>query len=486
MKKNILFIVWILSLSLSSAFSQYVSPGNYESLNLEDLVATSNGVVSLENGSYFFNNDVTIAATDTLHIITDETLKIHAGILWTIEGVLIVQPPNSFNVSKVENEANFKGIRFDNSSESIVDKMNISACGGIKLVDSDMTFMHCDFTGFGQENTTAVIDLFHSNPLIQNCNFEINAGPAIASAANGSSSPQIIDNTIAANVTLNSNTPQINLGTSDGFTPILIDNNIILGEYSMAGGIAVATLAGGSATAIISNNDIQNNRYGIALIGNNISTEIFQNIIIGNNIQGDPMQGGSGINFYGGNTNVSVVSYNTILDNLWGITIQLNAQPNMGDGTDESPGHNKIYGNINNFQEYDLYNNTPDDIQALNNFWGTTDLDEAESFIFHHVDDASLGTVFFDPMWVNPVGLEENTNANSFILSPNPCQHKFQIEYKQIFEYEIINIAGQVINRGNSGSGTFVQIDAKSYKEGVYLVKIMNQNSYLIKKIVVQ
>ena len=43
--------------------------------------------------------------------------------------------------------------------------------------------------------------------------------------------------------------------------------------------------------------------------------EISHNIIIGNNIQNDPMLGGSGLNFYGGESNACIVSHNIIKDN---------------------------------------------------------------------------------------------------------------------------------------------------------------------------
>jgi len=488
MKKNIFFISLVFTLSFFNAAAQYVSPGNNSSLTLDDLVANSNGVVTYSNGIYFFNDIVSISATDTLSILSDGNLRIHENILWTIEGVLIIDPPSSFQIQQVDGDANFQGIRFDQSSASFIHNLSIAGCGGIKLVDSDMNFTACQLMSFGQEYTTAAIDLFNSSPQIRDCTFDHNAGPAVASAANGSSSPQIMNNTINANVTVNSNTPQINLGTSDGLIPILIDGNIVDGQYDMAGGIAVATLAGGNATAVISNNQIRNNRYGVAIIGSNIDATITGNIILDNNIQGDPMQGGSGLNFYGGATNTSIVSHNIIRGNLWGITIQLNAQPNFGDTSNESPGHNEIYDNINNFQVYDLYNNTPDDIMALNNFWGTTDLVEAESFIYHQVDDASLGTVFFDPMWINPVGVSILGQANRVKVNPNPCHADFSIitEGLENFSYELMNMNGEVVKEAMVEVKNTERMDVSDLAGGFYLLKIKTADAVITRKVVKQ
>ncbi|NOR87928.1 MAG: hypothetical protein GQ527_09985, partial [Bacteroidales bacterium] len=370
MKKNILLVSLIIFLSSSNLFSQWVSPGNNSSYTLDELVAVSGGVVTLEAGTYHFNAALTLSESDTINIFNDGLLIIHENILWTVEGVLIIDPPSLFQIQKPTDENNFQGIRFDNSSASNINKVMMTGCGGVKLVDSDLEIKNCDFSYFGQEYTTAAVDLFHSNPLIRDCSFISNAGPAIASGANGESSPQIINNILSFNVTSNSNTPQINLGTSDGLQAILIDSNHVYGQYDMAGGIAISNLVGGSASVVVTNNDITLNRYGIAMIGTNITSVISHNSIVQNDIQGDPMLGGSGINFYGDETNISTVSYNHISRNLWGVTIQLNAQPNLGDDSGLSPGHNIIILNENSFQIYGLYNNTPGDIMALNNFWG--------------------------------------------------------------------------------------------------------------------
>ena len=120
MKKNIFFISLVFTLSFFNAAAQYVSPGNNSSLTLDDLVANSNGVVTYSNGTYFFNDIVSISATDTLSILSDGNLRIHENILWTIEGVLIIDPPSSFQIQQVDGDANFQGIRFDQSSASFI------------------------------------------------------------------------------------------------------------------------------------------------------------------------------------------------------------------------------------------------------------------------------------------------------------------------------------------------------------------------------
>lgn len=474
-------IFLLLSLALSTVlFAQYSTPGNFNSYTLDDLVNISDGAVTSEVGYYQFHENITISATDTLTIIQQGVLTINEGLLWTIAGVLIIDGQPVFEIKNINGFANFQGIRFENSVGSSINNANITDCGGIKLVESDVRFTNSQFHHFGQDYSTATIDLFQSNPIISHCTINDNAGPAIASGANGASSPQITGNTISRNVSSNGNYPQINLGTSSGMELIVIDSNIIIGQYTNSGGIALSTLAGGTLNALVRNNEVYDNRYGIALIGSDINAEVAENIIIGNNIQNDPMLGGSGINCYGGFTNVAIIRNNIIRDNLWGITIQLNAQPNLGDGSSGSPGHNSFINNGNGGEIYALYNNTPNSINALNNFWGTVDLAEAEDFIFHVNDDLSLGEVFFDPMWINPVGVSvvENLEAE---VTPNPASDFVNVKIAEPLQIRIVSMDSKIVFDGRAEPGLSIQ--TSSWKSGIYIVYLYSQKGSKIIKL---
>lgn len=471
MKKFILLPFLLISIHLSA---QYSTPGNYGSYSLDDLVELSGGVVSTNAIGYAINADLIISESDTLRILESGKLSIENGALWTIQGTLIIDALPYFEIFSSDNS--YFGMRFENSNESVMSRVLMEDCGGIKLIESNMEFRYCYFESFSKDYSTGAIDLFHSNPLIRDCSIEYCEGPAIASGANSASSPQIINNVINSNVTANGNTPQINLGTSDGLSPIVIDSNHIYGMYDNAGGIALSTLANGNINAFVRYNEVSFNRYGIAIIGDDISGEISYNFIEGNNIQNDPMLGGSGLNFYGGHTNSLTVHHNTIVDNLWGVTIQLNAQPNLGDGTDNSPGHNQIFNNGNSGEVYALYNNTPGDIWAINNFWGTATLDETEEVIFHIADDLSLGEVFFDPIWT-PVGMEEPGQDN-ISLYPNPAIDFF-IWNGADEDITILDLSGKIVWKGRVRQGEKIGID---WGTGIYFVQSRHQFHKLIVK----
>jgi len=476
MKKILLLFA---SLFAIQSIAQYSTPGNNGSYTLEDLISISSGAVTNDEGWYHFNEEIIILESDTLKIEEDTYLSIAIDKLWTIEGVLLATA-EEFIILSSASFGNFEGIRFDNSSASVLKNTLIERCGGVKLVDSDMLIQNCQFMGFGQGYSSGALSLFDSNPIIRDCDFQNNDGPAISSGANSSSSPQIINNAIVNNVVSNSNTPQINLGISDGTNPIVIDSNYITGSHDMAGGIAVSTLAGGSANTVITNNYVTNNRYGIARIGSNITSLIAGNIIADNNIQNDPMMGGSGLNFYGGETNTSVVTENVIFGNLWGVTVQLSAAPDLGNGTENSPGNNRLYDNGNGGITYALYNNTPNPLNAIYNFWGTTDAAEAEEVIYHQIDDASLGLVSFTPIWTNPVGLAHHSFEAVLQVAPNPAVNYFTMNVKEETLVKVFSQSGQFLNSILVLPSQ--NIDISKWERGIYILKLEDGSS---KKLVV-
>ncbi len=246
---------------------------------------------------------------------------------------------------------------------------------------------------------SGAISFFRSNSIVSNCQIFRNRRAAIVSGANIASSPQILNNNIYENDVDNANVPQINFGAT-GSDPMIIRGNTITGLYIMSGGISFLPV-GSIPNAIIENNIIKKNRYGIAIAGGSSNIYINNNIIDSNNIQGNPNLGGSGINFNGSATQNSIVTRNIIRGNLWGITIQGTAKPNLGDLSSPDTtdiGLNEIYDNMNTGAIYDLYNNTPDPIKAENNYWGTGNVDSVEAHIFHNPDNPSLGVVDYLPL----------------------------------------------------------------------------------------
>lgn len=471
-KKNqiLLLITALLLFNISQA--QWVSPGDGTLYSIQDLVQISEGTVSYDNEIFYINNDLTISETDELQLLSNIEIRVNQDVLIHFLGKLTAIAPDSILFIKHFDQENFLGFRFEDHEGSVFENVIIDGAGGIKLVNSNVEFLNCEMRNFTQNYSSGVINAFQSNPLIENCKIHHNQGAAVSSGANASSSPIIINNIFYMNVLANENMPQINLGTSAAES-IQIIGNSINGFAEMSGGIAVSTLFGGSCKAIIDGNIIENNRYGIAAIGSDIDTEISNNIITNNNIQNDPLLGGSGINFYGGPTNISKVYRNSISGNLWGITIQLNAQPNLGDiSAATNEGLNEIFNNGNEGQIYALYNNTPNPILAENNFWGTNDLALIAEYIFEYDDDPSLGAVDFDPFWSQYTNITENVHSVNFSLSPNPANNQLFVRKQdnRIYaNYQIYNLNGKMILDVKSNSNGI--IDISNLKSGLYLIR---------------
>ena len=497
MKRISLLIILVICHHFINA--QYTTPGTGVNWKLDSLVAHSGGVVLYTGGIYTINQDLTISTGDLLTIDTDNIIKISAAKLITIKGTLIANPINGVLLTAIDTTQNFKGFRFEGSNNSYIHKCQIEFGGGIKLVNANVTFDSCRIQKNNQLNSTGAVDIFQSNPIIYHCEFYKNLGPAIASAANAASSPIIKYCHIWSNNTANSNAPQINLGTSYNSDTIIISDNNIEGLYNNAGGITISNLVSGSSISKIQNNTITNNRYGIAIIGSAMQSFIYNNAIANNNIQGNPNLGGSGINFNGGNTNISIVSRNLIIGNLWGITIQGTALPNLGQLSKDSTnlGLNYIYNNANNGTTYALYNNTPNNIFAENNYWGSTNISTVETYIFHQPDNPSLGLVDYIPIFdSSSVQIDNHQLLNNRSLEvnifPNPFKTEINIKFlyswntqEEPIKIKLFNsngtmVASYLINEPPSD----IKLPIKGLTQGVYYLMISNRDYTYCKTIV--
>ena len=424
MKRILPILLLIISLA-TSLKAQWVSPGNGTTYTLPDLVDVTDGVVTNDGTVFTIHQDLTISANDVLKI-DDQVTRIYAAdILITINGSMVstntIDRVGLFGLNQTEHFS----MRFENATDCNLNWLYFSDAGGIKVIESEVTFDNVKFFYFTRNYCNAVIDVFNCDPVIKNCYFQDNEGAAISSPANGQSSPQILNNTFDANVN-GFNSPQINLGPGSDDTIRIIGNEIFdrWAQYH-TGGISIADLMGvGTTKVLLKDNEIRDGRYGYNQQGANISSVIIGNQFIDNNNEDNPMNGGSGISIYGSTTNnKAILRDNVITGNLWGITaINLH---DIDLGTEDDWGRNVIRDNMNGGSVYDLYNNSACNITAVGNYWGTTIYDFIESQIYHQVDDPSLGLVTFYP-YVGSEGVEEYnlesaeidlTKANIFTLT---------------------------------------------------------------------
>lgn len=395
--KKILFLLLIIFASIETTKAQWVSPGNGTTYTLNDLAEISNGTVTQEDtGHYKILGDLTISTNDILSI-DNSVLSISIdSVLLTIQGTMTCNNIEQEILITNLNDNHYR-IRFEDAIDNELNNLHFNNGGGIQVIESEIEFNHCEFNNFTAD-ISACIDYHNCNPIITECNFHDNAGSAISSGVNITGSPKIENCIFDNNVTLNTNRPQINLGPGAEDTIYIVNNQIIGHESDMSGGISIADIVNvGSTKIMIKGNIIKNNRYGINQQGYTINSVICDNYIIDNNLETNPMNGGSGISIYGMNENCSATIRNNIISgNLWGITAIYYHHIDLG--TNDDWGGNVFYDNGNNGSTYALYNNAYSDISAIGNYWGDNNENFAESVIFHKPDQADLGLVTYSPV----------------------------------------------------------------------------------------
>ncbi len=207
------------------------------------------------------------------------------------------------------------------------------------------------------------------------------------------SSPSLIGNTISGN----------NDGISiDRFCSPIIMGNIINNTHSSIGIFA--------ASPIISGNNITNSDYGIF---DSVVTDKDATIISGNTLSDNK----DGIHFYffvryethqsvtgnlitGSQTAITIdpmynwvgtadITGNTVAGNVKGIYVGPNVSPEV------KVNQNNIYANGYNIE-------AASDVDAINNWWGTTDQQAINQSIYDYKNDSNLGNVSFIPFLTAP------------------------------------------------------------------------------------
>lgn len=488
------FTTFLFSLFSLGLFAQYTTPGEGATYTLGDLVEMSEGVVTEENGDYFIHAELTIALNDTL-TINDIDVYIDEDVRIVAAGGFLVS--NAKLTSPDEDQIYHGGLRFEETAHVIIDEATISYGGSVRVITPDFKISNSLLTKqINGAASSAVLAFSNGKPEIINCEFIDNDYAAISSPGNGAVAPVIEGNYFHANGTKNSNRPQINLGPT-GPDTTFIRNNTVIGVDSLdrVGGISVGLLLGGTGRAVVENNEIVNNRYGINYMGADLITLTRDNQILGNDNESNFMMGGSGISITGaGETNLHVILGNTISDNLWGITLINSVYANLGeiDNPEIGPGNNFFDGNGNGGVIYALYNNGPNDQWAQGNCWIASNpeatLEDAAEVIFDAAD-GEYGEVFFDPMGqCVPDAVGEVDFNHIAKLYPNPTFGDTRLELgAPAVSYTIYDLTGrEVETRDLTSAGNTVTIRTGKFTPGLYIVRVDGENFRAATKLIVR
>ncbi len=414
MNKNLLSILALCSVMATPAAAEFTTSGTGTAYTFAQLAQEPTSGVRAENGAYVLDSSFTVAATDTLRLASGDTLKLATGVTIDVEGFADFAPADTAYITRLDDGGYARflltgdGIDLKNVTTDYVG-YNFSSENG------KLTAENCSFRYFFYKSTSttasAAINLAYSGQdnVIKNCYFIESSMAALGSPTNGPAKVEVRDCYFYHNCTNNRNYPQINLSNGSGMDVVIAGNELIGGQFTRSGGIAVGNMLGLTpySQAVIENNLVTENRYGITINGP-MTASIVDNQIISNKYETNANNGGSGISIYS-NAIATYIEGNLIQDNLWGMTvIGTSNNVNMGkvddpQAEDYNPGHNTFIDNGNNDVLYDLYNNTANTIWAQGNKWNVEvqDTESIETVIYHQADDENLGQVIFTPAWAD-------------------------------------------------------------------------------------
>jgi len=423
MKKLFLLLA---ATSATIAFAEeYATPGQGRSYTFADLAEYTEEVTA-EGNIYTVTADFTLSETDTLKLQSGEQVGLADGVTITVDGVLDFQPTSAAIVTRANAEAAPKGFRVTGDSAMLkLRNVTFEYVAFNYMSYKPISAINCSFSyASTQLTSTGAIALLHNTAgnLFEGCRFIQNASSAIGGSATTVMGMTIENCYFYDNNTSNVNKPQINL-IGGGDSDIIIRNCSFIGTgRTMVGAIGFMNYyVAGTNNYIIENNLIQGHRYGIGAYSYSypLNFIVRNNVIINNDAETNPNNGGSGLSFYDyGSGMISVYAEgNRIEGNIWGVTVLGSpAAINFGkteDPTaeDYNPGNNVFKNNGNGGVLYDLYNNTSNalTIYAQGNIWGVEQQDSISiaSVVWDSNDQGGKGEIIFAQPKLTPTAVTQ-------------------------------------------------------------------------------
>jgi hypothetical protein len=511
-----LFFVLVLT---TAAVAGYTTPNTGVRWTPDSLVLHSAGAVTGTFPQYTVNDTVFIAPNDLLQFRSGSVIRIAYRKGITVRGGFLALGSNDSLITFTKSDSTWQELRFEDSAVDSLCRMEHVVIEyarlGLNFVSASPTVQYSTIRNTGTVSGTLAgsgnyaIQCFNSNAVIRFDSIYNNAqyGININSGAN-----PLIEHCVIFNNNLQGTAfkNQISVGTQGVNSPTVRNNRIFHTVPNIrVGGISIsAFFAGSGSAALIEGNDIHHNAYGIAVASQGTSTlnVMIRNNRIHDNTYSDQNAAGSGINFNSASPSVqqSIVTGNEITGNSWGVTILGNAKPNLGDLTNadtSDDGRNIFIGNKNRDTLFALYNNSPGQISAQNNYWGTSDADSVARLIFDNSDIPSLGLVTYLPFLVKSPVLSSSRPIRepySFVLGqnyPNPFNPVttigFQLSVAGWTTLEVCDMLGRVVERlvnEEKGAGAYsIQWNASNVASGTYLVRLTSgANSHVRKLLLIK
>lgn len=426
MKKIVLATVIAATVITNTMAEDFKTAGNGTVWTMTMLSETEmSGVTKTDYNTFVMSDNVEIAEGDKFNIEDGITVMMNDNVRLTITGDADFRANARVLFTRNGETAEPYGIFMDNDRNvTYFTNIDFEYAGLKNFGTYGMEADNCTFRYHNAVSGTSALNMGTNGAefRITDCTFTECSKSAVGGAANYMNPVTIENCTFTGNGTANVNMPQINLTTASN---VVIRNCKITGypEHNMVGGIVVSNLIGltGTLNTLIEGNEIRDNRFGLAAYCEQTAI-IKDNIIVDNNHETNPNNGGSGINVYDPyKTQTTTITGNYIEGNLWGITVIGGKSVNVGkiedeNATDYNPGLNVFFNNGFGGTIYDLYNNSTNTVYAQGNYWksvATQDRESIETVIFHKNDNSTLGEVIFMPaLDSDPTSIDITTSEN--------------------------------------------------------------------------
>lgn len=480
--------VAVLLLLASTATVQaagYVTSGDKTAYTFEKLSHIEGSGVTFD-GSYFVDEDVEIAETDTLILDPGARVCIGPQKTVTIKGVALFDPAVPSIITKIDGLEGSRGIKTQGGGEFrnvTFEYAALYSVGVLPIIVENCTFQ---YVTKAQNKIGAVAFAGQSKGnIIKNCLFLSNNISAIGSGGTNYCGITIENNMIYDNNTDNGNYCMMNMNVPAGNGPTVIRNNTIIGTgRPKVGGIAMTNFAGGDMSDVsIIGNTVRNCRYGMYLSGA-MNVEVRDNKLYDNRYETKPATSGEGISCEDSSGKmVAILSGNHIEGSYWGVRLI----GRTGDGKSgfklvslgepdnkeiNSPGGNVFVNNGNDGTVYDyinnpcdLYNASPFTIYAQNNTWSVPEQtpEYIENVIYHKPDNDTYGEVVYQGA---SSGVESVDSNLAISFDHETCVLVSSAAMRSIMVY---NMEGRVVFCDNSGSNS---VSLNELPSGVYVISV--------------
>jgi len=282
---------------------------------------------------------------------------------------------------------------------------------------------------------------------------------------------------------------------SRSFDPIRIYNSTILnnnygiynyGEVTVSNSLILSNIYGISihwssleADLTVSESTISKNQYGIKALAANVGTIKVLSSNVSNNNHG--INGGenlyishsiisknNGTGVTTGSLGVCSIMYSTITENQQNGLYSLESTSNMH------------FSNIYNNVPYDVYNTISygvRDVNATNNWWGTTNTTLISEKIYDYYDDYTRSVVYFTPILTSPIMLPVASFAHSPTMPLVGEAVTFNADESQCLDGTIVNYSWD-FGDGNVTTVTVPIIKHAYATYGDYIVTLTVTDSH--------